>query len=221
MTDYEELLELIRARRSIRRFAARAVSRDDLLRLLEAARWAPSNHNRQPWRFLVLEDRTRIRALAATVESSLADKVKSLPAVAGAYAGELVHYSTIFAQAPVLLVALHKRPIHIAAPLLEGVAQPALVSGEPLSVAMAVQNLMLAAQALGLGTCVLTGPMLAQTDLAGALELPAGFDVTCYVAVGHPSESPEAPRRKSLEHIVEFRETAGGPVRYDERNRNS
>jgi nitroreductase len=74
---------------------------------------------------------------------------------------------------------------------------------------MAAQNLLLAAQALGLGTCVLTGPMLVQKDFAGALNLPVGFCVTCFVAVGHPGESPEAPRRKSLEHIVEFRETRG------------
>ncbi|MBI5384029.1 MAG: nitroreductase family protein [Verrucomicrobia bacterium] len=208
MTRYEDLLDLMRSRRSIRRFTERAVTRGDVERLLEAARWAPSNHNRQAWKFLVFEERTQIRALAEMVRRSLAGKLKSLPAVAAGYADELVHYATIFAEAPVLLVALHKPPASVSLPLLAGVPHPELVSGEPLSVAMAVQNLLLAAQTLGLGTCVLTGPLLVQDAFAGGLSLPAGFELNCFVALGHPAESPEAPRRKSLDNIAEFRNDA-------------
>ena len=208
MMNYEQFLDLLKSRRSIRRFTDRAVGREDIVRLLEAARWAPSNHNRQPWKFLVLEDRTQIRALAETIGRSLAKKIKSLPAVASAYAGELAHYSTVFANAPVLIVVLHKPPASVAAPLLEGLPHPELVSGEPLSVAMAAQNLLLAAQTLELGTCVLTGPLLVQEEFTDTLNLPAGFGLTCFIAVGHPAESPESPRRKSLENIAEFRNDA-------------
>jgi nitroreductase len=204
MIDYEQLLELLRSRRSIRRFADQSVSREDLARLLEAARWAPSNHNRQPWRFLVLDDRERIRGLARSVGQSLAVKLKSLPALASAYAGDLAHYATLFAQAPVVIVALHKHPVSVSAALLEGVPNPGLVSGDPLSVAMAVQNLLLAAHALGLGACVMTAPLLVQDAVAGALRLPAGHDLTCFVALGYPAESPEPPRRKKLEQCSEY-----------------
>jgi len=202
--DYKLLLELLRARRSVRRFADQPVSRDDLARLLEAARWAPSNHNRQPWRFLVLDDRERIRGLAKAVGQALAAKLKLLPSLASAYSGDLAHYATLFAQAPVLIVALHKRPVSVSAVLLEGVPNPGLVSGEPLSVAMAVQNLLLAAQALDLGACVMTAPLLVPETVAGALRLPAGHDLTCFIALGHPAESPEPPRRKKLEHCCEY-----------------
>ena len=204
MSDYDDLLQLIKSRRSIRRFSERTVSRDDLQRVFEAARWAPSNHNRQPWRFLVVEDRHRIQALAQSVSQHLAVRLMSLPAVASAYAGELGNHATVFSGAPVLLVALHKRPVSVSAALLEGLAQPTLVSGEPLSVAMAVQNLLLAAHALGLGTCVLTAPLLVPEAIAGVLTLPAGFDATCFIALGYPAVSPEAPRRKSLAQIVDY-----------------
>jgi len=207
MNDYDQLLELIRARRSIRRFSDRAVSREDIVRLLEAARWAPSNHNRQPWKFLVIQDKQQIKQLAETVSQGLSEKLKSLPEAVAAYAGEFTHYATFFSNAPVLLVARHKRPVSVSAPVLAGLKNPELVSGEPLSVAMAVQNLLLAAQALGLGTCVLTGPLLVQDLMARALELPAGHDLTCFVAIGHPAEAPTPPRRKSIEQIVEFGET--------------
>jgi nitroreductase len=205
MIEYEQLLELIKSRRSIRRFSARAVNREDLARLVEAARWAPSNHNRQPWKFIVLEDRPQIKALAERIARSFAVRVKALPALAAGYAGGLAHYTTFFAEAPVLIVALHKRPASVSAALLEGLAQPALVSGEPLSVAMAVQNLLLAAHALGLGTCVLTGPLLVPDALTDVVPWPAGFDFNCFIAVGYPAETPESPRRKELEHIVEYR----------------
>lgn len=205
MSDYDRLLELIRLRRSIRRFSDRAVSREDITRLLEAARWAPSNHNRQPWRFLVIEDKHQINQLAETVSRGLSEKLKSLPEAAAAYASEFTHYATFFSNAPVLLVVLHKQPVSVSAPLLVGLKNSDLISGEPLSVAMAVQNLLLAAQALGLGTCVLTGPLLVSDALAKVLDLPAGHDLTCLVALGHPAESPTPPRRKTIEQIVEFR----------------
>jgi len=205
MSDYDRLLELIQSRRSIRQFSDRAVGREEIARLLEAARWAPSNHNRQPWRFLVIEDKQQIARLAKIVSLGLSEKLKSLPEAAAAYAGEFTHYATFFSNAPVLLVVLHKQPVSVSAPLLAGLKNPDLVSGEPLSVVMAVQNLLLAAQALGLGTCVLTGPLLVQDALAGTLDLPAGHDLTCLVALGHPAESPAPPRRKTIEQIVEFR----------------
>jgi len=205
MSDYDQLLELIRSRRSIRQFSDRAVGREEIARLLEAARWAPSNHNRQPWRFLVIEDKQQIDQLAEIVRLGLSEKLKSLPEAAATYAGEFTHYATFFSNAPMLLVVLHKQPVSVSAPLLAGLKNPDLVSGEPLSVAMAVQNLLLAAQALGLGTCVLTGPLLIQDALAGALDLPAGHNLTCLVVLGHPAESPAPPRRKTVEQIVEFR----------------
>ena len=205
MNDYDRLLELIRVRRSVRRFSDHAVSREDITCLLEAARWAPSNHNRQPWRFLVIEDKQQINRLAEAVRQGLSEKLKSLPEAAAAYADEFTHYATFFSSAPALLVVLHKQPVSVSAPLLAGLRHPDLVSGEPLSVAMAVQNLLLAAQASGLGTCVLTGPLLVRDALAGGLDLPAGHDFTCLVALGHPAESPAPPRRKTVEQIVEFR----------------
>jgi nitroreductase len=204
MTAYEHLLELIQSRRSIRRFSDRVVSRDDLARLFEAARWAPSNHNRQPWRFLALEDKQQINRLAETVRQNLAQKLKELPEAAASHIGEFTHYATCFANAPVLLVVLHKRPVSVSASLLVGIRNPELVSGEPLSVAMAVQNLLLAAQALGLGTCVLTGPLLVPEVLVAELSLPAGHEMTCLVALGHPAETPPPPRRKTFEQIAEF-----------------
>ena len=206
MSDYEQFLALAQSRRSVRRFSGRPVSRQDLLRVIDAARWAPSNHNRQPWRFLIVEAREEIVQLAKNVEDELAERLKSLPAVVAGFGGEFTQYATFFAKAPILIVVLHKLPVRFSGALLKEVPHPELVSGEPLSAAMAVQNVLLAAQALGLGTCVLTAPLLAQHAIFESLPLPAGYEVTCLVALGYPDENPAQPRRKSVQQITEFRE---------------
>jgi nitroreductase len=98
---------------------------------------------------------------------------------------------------------------------------------------MAVQNLMLAAHALGLGSCMLTAPLLVSEVVVRELNLPigdrprevspqflppepqqkrveltplGGYDLTCLLALGYPDETPAQPRRKSIEQIAEFRE---------------
>lgn len=222
MTEYETLLETIKARRSIRRFSARPVSREDILRLIEAARWAPSNHNRQPWRFVVLEDKGEIAQLAERVGQKLSEQLKSLPPTVSSYVGDFAHYATFFSQAPVLIVVLHKGPTSLSNSLLKGSSHAELVSGEPLSAAMAVQNLLLAAHTLGLGSCVLTAPLIVQEVILTGLDVSTGYNVTCLVALGYPAEEPPQPRRKSIEQITEFWKDGGRlEPKDDYRERNS
>ncbi len=209
MNDYEHFLSLAQSRRSVRKFAERKVSREDILRVLEAARWAPSNHNRQPWKFIVLADPRQITQLAEAIRGELSQKLKSLPQVASAYTSEFANYATFFAGAPVVIAVLHKKPVSFSAALLQGVDHPELVSGEPLSAAMAVQNLLLAAHALGLGSCVLTAPLIVGDLLSRELKLPPGHELTCLVALGYADGKPAEPRRKNIEQIAEFREHPG------------
>lgn len=59
------LLDLIKARRSVRRYTAQRIPEADLLRLVEAGRWAPSGSNRQPWTFVAVDDPEQLEALQA------------------------------------------------------------------------------------------------------------------------------------------------------------
>ena len=204
VVNYDALLALMRDRRSIRRFTSRPVNRQQIEQLLEAVSWAPSNHNRQPWRFLVMANPVHIGELAVAIRAELNLKLQELPTVAAGYVQELEHHATLFSGAPLLILVLHKRPLSMAAPLLVGVHNPDLVLGEPLSAAMAVQNLLLAAHALGLGACVMTAPLLVPEAITRQVTLPAGFELTCLIALGYPAEAPTAPRRKCLAQIVEY-----------------
>jgi len=97
----------------------------------------------------------------------------------------------------VLILALHKRSVRFSSTLLEVIANPSLVSGEPLSTAMAVENLVLAAHAMGLGTCVLTAPLLAPETITRRFPLPPGYEMNCLIALGYPLESRQLPAGKT------------------------
>jgi nitroreductase len=74
--------------------------------------------------------------------------------------------------------------------------------GSFASAAMAAQNLMLAAHALGLGTCCMTGPLAANDELHTIAGLAGKQELVCLIAVGWPAETPVAPGRKPREMIA-------------------
>jgi len=124
------LSALIRSRRSCRAYRSDPVPRDYLERMLEAARWAPSACNRQPWRFAVV---TRSETRAAIAARGL------LPGLSAGWV----------AEAPVLIVMGMCRSVvtHRIAPLVSGVDYPLIDLG------IAGEHLVLQATELGLGTC--------------------------------------------------------------------
>jgi len=197
------LMGLLRSRRSIRRFADRPVEPERLARLVEAAGWAPSNHNRQGWKFIVFRERAMICELSRKVRESLTRHLEQANRLLAQRSGELLHYATLFDQAPVVVLAMHKKTPAVGRALLEAAGAGA-VSSEALSAAMAVQNFLLAAHAEGLGACVMTAPLLA-ADVWAGLDLPVGFEPTCLIALGWPDEAPPPPRRKPPDQIVEYR----------------
>jgi len=202
--DPDSLCELMKSRRSVRRFTDRRPDRALIERLIEAACWAPSNHNRQGWKFIVFENRDRIRTLAEQARISVQNKIKDAHRLAAARADELIHFAGAFDQSSIVILALHKKRPAVGASLLASAATD-LASGEALSAAMAVQNLLLMAHAVGLGACVMTAPLLAGDVWKSFEQMPPGFEPTCLIAVGYPAETPDPPRRKRLEHVLEYR----------------
>jgi nitroreductase len=175
----------------------------DIDRIVDAARWAPSNHNRQGWRFVVFSDAAELARLADAVGESLTVRLENCPEIPQARHDDFLAHATGFALAPCVILVMHKPPSLAAGKLLAG---NTLASGETLSAAMATQNMLLAARAMGLGACVFTGPLLERNVWEKLDDLPMGFEPTCLIAVGHPAgPPPEPPRKKRLEQIIEHR----------------
>ena len=114
------------------------------------------------------------------------------------------HLEQILDAAPVLIAIACRRVEELQREVLADNAEG--VSGNKISAAMAAQNLMLAAHALGLGTCCYTGPLAARKELEELLGFRRRHTLVCLVAVGVPDETPKAPARKPLKYISRFEE---------------
>lgn len=214
----DAILELLRARRSVRAFEARPVPRDVLARLVEAAITAPSATNRQPWRFTVVTG----GALRAEVVGAVRARVEGLRAVVrqghhGDDLGDRWDYLWgALETAPTLVVPQYRVHADLLAELLaSGGAPPGEVPAtagmhvEVCGTSAAVMALLLQAQAEGLGTCWMSGPMLAEDRLVPLLGIRAPWRMLGVVAVGHPA-GPVAPtRRRPVAQVVEWLEDEG------------
>ncbi|MFX0198354.1 MAG: nitroreductase family protein [Candidatus Hodarchaeota archaeon] len=202
--DFESYLEFVKSRRSIRKYTDKKISREQIQRMIEAACWSPSNLNRQGWKFIIFENLHEIKKLADRVRQFIKKSLTKTNRMVANKADELIYYSGAFDKAPVVILVMHKKSPAMSKSMLN-LATSELASGEAISAAMACQNLLLAANAMGLGACIMTAPLLAGAVWNSLEDLPLGYEPTCLITIGHPSEIPSAPSRKKLEHVMEYR----------------
>jgi coenzyme F420-0:L-glutamate ligase/coenzyme F420-1:gamma-L-glutamate ligase len=196
------LLDLIRTRRSIRRYTRDAVPADVVEQLLTAATWAPSAHNRQPWRFVVIADGQTKHRLAAVMGDQLRRDL-----AADGRSPEFIERDVgrSFARltgAPLLiLINLTMADMDIY-PDEHRARNEAVMATQ--STAMAGQNLLLAAHALGLGACWVCAPLFCPTIVRETLDLPADWQPQGLITLGYPAEEKQKTRH-SLESRVLYR----------------
>jgi nitroreductase len=178
-----ELYETIRGRRSVRDYDGSEVERPVLERLIAAAGAAPSPYNSQPWRFVVATGAMRDAVCEITALSTvhLQEYLDMLP-------------PSKLAQAEQFFASLGGSPVVIAVtvPLCEDDISRI---NAYLATGGAVQNLMLAAYAEGLGCCNLTSAFWVRDRLAAVLGIRADREIVSLVLVGHPAETPADPGR--------------------------
>lgn len=206
---YEQLLTLLRERRSVRRFTAQQPDDAQVAQLLEAARWAPSASNRQPYRFLVAHDAERIEAMRQAVTKATGALQASARADRQEAVSTYLKHFDFFGGAPIVLAPIVRLgPDLLAAATGNAASQDASIPRTLLdnvsSVAAALTNLLLAAHALGLGACWMTGPLVAERELCVLLGVPRGWSLAALVPLGYPAEVPAAPPRKPVEALSRF-----------------
>ncbi len=221
-----DLDEAIRGRRSIRKYKADApVPREHIEAMIEAARWAPSSTNIQPWRFIVVEDRETIAAMAKAVY----DKFQAL-SKEGLRKGEkrlaafcrfLRSYGSFFAEAPLVIVACAKpyeNPV-LKMPMATVIEKanelehmdvdirPIVIDTVQKSVAMAVQNMLLEAHSLGYGTCVMDAPIAIEGTVREMLDIEDDLELVLVIPMGVPeSTDVDAPERMPAAEVMRFHE---------------
>ena len=182
-----EVLEAIETRRSIRKYKPAPVDEKTIGLVMEAARRAPSWANGQCWRFVVVRD--------SDTKSKLADAVL-------AASDKPNRAAAAIRMAPVAIVAcaeLGKSGFSAREP-----KGPVTDKGDwyMFDVALAMQNLVLAAYSLGLGT-VHVGSFDAK-KVASLLGVPEGISVVSMTPLGYPDEEPPVRPRKELSEIIRY-----------------
>ncbi|MEM2214912.1 MAG: nitroreductase family protein [Candidatus Nezhaarchaeales archaeon] len=196
----ESLFELLRTRRTVRVFEDRDVPTSLVVRALEAATWAPSAHNSQPWRFIVIgKGEVRKRLINVMSEKFMRDLLND--GVPRDEAENIILSSTErFMKAPILVLFC------LAKEDLEKYPDEARSRAEWImgiqSVAAAIQNFLLALHALGLAGCWRCAPLFAQEEVKEVLKLPEDYEPQAIVEVGYPAEKPGMPKRKPLSQVI-------------------
>lgn len=178
--------EAIESRRSIRRYTTDPVSQEDLCNLLWAAHLAPSGHNTQPWRFIVVQE-ARVRKILAGI----------------------CHDQQWMMDAPVHVVVCADLGVRQDHPVRFDEETSGMEAKRVIrDTAISADHLMLRAVELGLGTCWVG--WYDQEAVKPVLNVPDSVFVLGIITIGHPAEAPKARPRCSLAGIV-FKGEWGSP----------
>ncbi len=189
MECFDCIEKVIKERRSHRFYLDKPVEREKLEKLLELAMWAPSAMNRQQWFFVVVGGE-RLKKLISTIEKGF-DYI--LPRLQRFFADnpKVIDLTKRFFK------SLGNAPVAIFAYYTPTGDDWADVQ----SVAAAIQNLLLAAHAMGLGTCWMTGPVHVEKEINEALGIE-GKKLVAVVTVGYPAKKPPVPPRRDCDKKV-------------------
>ncbi len=207
-----DLFDSIAGRVSIRKFKDQPVPEEDVRKVLDAGRLAPSASNTQPWSFLVIRDQSVKAQMAEAVRAMIdrmipfAENEKQAQRLA-AYRG---NYYTFFEKAPVVIAVFMEAYDASSNRLLArmGYGPEVIMRLRPnpglQSVAAAVEHMLLAAHALGYGSCWMTGPLVAQEAFEKLLGYGKERFIAALLPLGVPDEAPQVRPRKTIAELVRW-----------------
>lgn len=169
-----DVFEAIKSRRSVRAFTDQPVSREEVEKLIDMARWAPSAGNIQPWEFIVVRDLEIKRGLCKAALNQ-----------------------TFIEQAPVVIVvcANPQRSSH-------GYGSRGINLYCLQDTAAATQNMLLAAHSMGLASCWVGA--FREDEATQTLKIPSGLRPIAIVPIGHAAEKPRTRPRRPLDQIIHY-----------------
>jgi nitroreductase len=204
-----DLFEIIRTTRSMRRLKPDPVPNELIRKILEAGTCAPSGGNMQRWRFLVVRDAEIKRTVGAYYkrawDEQVAPRYRSGEPAPGMNREQFLR---LLDAAEYLAAHIHEAPVWIV-PCLEG-GTPTRASGS--SIYPAVQNMLLAARALGLGATLTTLYLSFEKEVEAAFGLPSDVHSCALLPIGYPIGRFGPVRRVPLADVV-FENRWGQPCR--------
>lgn len=204
-------LDFIYRRHSIRQFQDTPVDAGHLREILKAATYAPTGKNLQNWHFVVVTNKEKINHIAHLVTEKNRKLAEYLAEAKKKPFQGMVQYHTVFKNAPALVLVYAGPYPTIADDLLEGglmAPEEARRYGQHhpaiQNVSAAMENLQLAAAALGYGTCWMAGPTYAAQEIYAYLNFSKeGYYLAALTPLGVPvNPNPSYPPRKPVDEVT-------------------
>ncbi len=170
-----EFIEVIKKRRSTRKYKAKEVKNELIEKIIDAARLAPTGMNSQPWKFVVVRDKKNLKKISQ-LYTSAREKLKIYP------------QDTSFVENIALIVVCSSKEFTWARS----------------DCFLAIENLILAATNEALGSLCLGALMAEQEELRKMLKIPDNYEIILPVVVGYPDEQPKMPQKKELKDILSY-----------------
>jgi len=186
------LMNVILSRRSLRRYKPDPVPRAVIESLLEAAMWAPSAHNRQPWRFAIIETAAQKERLAKGMGTRLRHDLEADNAPQDVIEKDVARSYDRITKAPVLIALCLSLVDMDVYPDEKRNRSEYLMAAQ--STAMAGQNILLTAHDAGLGACWMCAPLFCPDVVQAALDLPEDWQPQALLTIGYPAETREKTR---------------------------
>jgi F420 biosynthesis protein FbiB-like protein len=187
------LLEVLSQRRSIRRYDPEPIPNQILEELLAAATWAPSAHNRQPWRFAIITGTEHKHRLASAMGRRLRSDLQADHLAKAIIEKDVERSYRRISKAPALVLVCLTMADMDSYPDERRQRNEWIMAIQ--STAMAGQNLLLAAHGLGIGACWMCAPLFCPEVVRQVLELPPDWQPQGLVTLGYPAESRQKGRQ--------------------------
>jgi coenzyme F420-0:L-glutamate ligase / coenzyme F420-1:gamma-L-glutamate ligase len=194
------VLDAIQTRRSIRRYRPEPVPQAVIERVLNAAVWAPSAHNRQPWRFVVIERGETKETLAQAMGTRLRRDLEADGAPQELIEKDVTRSYVRMTDAPLLVALCLSMADMDSYPDERRGRNEFLMAVQ--STAMAGQNLLLAAHAEGLGACWMCAPLFVPDVVCEVLDLPEDWQPQALLTLGYPAETREKTRHPLEKRVL-------------------
>jgi nitroreductase len=188
-----DVFATITTRRSIRRFKSDDVSDEVIMKIIDAARWAPSSGNMQPWEFIIIRQKSTINMIMKLFLKRFEEFYTDLPKTHPRYKSP----EYIKEKLPLVKTYYKDAPVFIAVFADSTKTQTPLICGSA-----AVENLMLTVHALGLGTVWLH--LLPEKEMKELLDVPNHYRFIACAPIGYPKENPSPPKRRPLEEMIHY-----------------
>lgn len=179
------VLEAIKKRRSVRAYESTPVPKDVINTIIDAGNEAPSSHNTQPWRFVVVEGR---RVHEKLIQTAIPNAKKIFESMKDT---DISRYESLMKRFNEM-----EDPIYYSAPVILFVIGHGVYADH--SCPLVCQNIMLAAYSLGLGSCYVGfGSMVTDnTEIRNILKLKDDEKIFGPIIIGYPKEYPDPPEKK-------------------------